>query len=227
MSLYSNKCTFCKWGGAAVSLTWACVSSELMQEPLFTFQMRMWRSLVPPPDARMFGCQGHQAKAWIRKHSGSVPTVRSSCLIKQLVARLTDLHSSLMLAPAVHWLVGVPALLHVWPHTHKVVVPSAGQVTTIRWPPQPTHLLRVSCERADVMLCHTHIMMVDVSRSWAATRGHEQQVRVKETVTELFLWGLRRDTYLERTCSFQVRLPTRAVWLAMLRRRFWLLTSHN
>lgn len=46
---------------ALVTCDW--VSSELMQEPLFTFQMRMWRSLVPPPDARIFGCHGHQAKA--------------------------------------------------------------------------------------------------------------------------------------------------------------------
>lgn len=35
------------------AVTWDWVLSELMQEPLFTFQMRMWRSLVPPPDA---GC---------------------------------------------------------------------------------------------------------------------------------------------------------------------------
>ena len=34
-----------------------------MQEPLFTFQMRMWRSLVPPPVASILGCHEHQAKA--------------------------------------------------------------------------------------------------------------------------------------------------------------------
>lgn len=43
--------------------TWEWASTALRQAPEQTFQIRMCRSLVPPPVARTLDCQGHQATA--------------------------------------------------------------------------------------------------------------------------------------------------------------------
>lgn len=44
--------------------TWLFVSTLLRQDPVFAFQNLIWRSAVPPPLARTFGCHGHHATAW-------------------------------------------------------------------------------------------------------------------------------------------------------------------
>lgn len=49
--------------GAVLGFTWEWASTVLRQVPEHTFQMRMCRSLVPPPVARTLDCQGHQATA--------------------------------------------------------------------------------------------------------------------------------------------------------------------
>lgn len=66
------------------------------------------------------------------------------------------------------------ALLHTWPHVHKVVVAATGQVSSIRGPLQPTHLLRVSGQGEDVVVCYPYIMVVDVTRSGATGKGKSQ-----------------------------------------------------
>ena len=50
-------------------LTWLLVSTLLRHDPVFAFQNLIWRSAVPPPLARTFGCHGHQAKAYIKKYT--------------------------------------------------------------------------------------------------------------------------------------------------------------
>lgn len=55
------------------------------------------------------------------------------------------------------------ALWHTGPNAHQVVVASTGQVSAIGGPLEPTHLLGVTGQGEDVMVCHPHIMMVDVS----------------------------------------------------------------
>lgn len=48
---------------AGIRTTWEWASTALRQAPEQTFQIRMCRSLVPPPVARTLDCQGHQATA--------------------------------------------------------------------------------------------------------------------------------------------------------------------
>lgn len=75
------------------------------------------------------------------------------------------LDGSLMFAPAADQLVVVAgaALLRAGPHAHQVVVASTSQVSPVGGPLQATHLLRVSTEGGNVMVCHPHVMVVDVS----------------------------------------------------------------
>lgn len=70
-----------------------------------------------------------------------------------------------MFAPSVKGLTPVArtALLHTWPHTQQVVIAAAGQVSTVRGPLQPAHLLGVTGQCADVMLGHPHIVVMNVS----------------------------------------------------------------
>lgn len=81
----------------------------------------------------------------------------------------SHLYSSLMFTKGVNILAAVldAAPLHTWPNEHPVVIASTGQVPAIWGPPQPTYLLGVTSEWADVMFCHPHIMMMNVSWSWA------------------------------------------------------------
>lgn len=74
------------------------------------------------------------------------------------------LNSSLVFTPGADRLAG-GALLHAGPHIHHVVVAPAGQVSPIRGPLQPTHFLRVTGEREDVVVRHPNVVMVNVSRS--------------------------------------------------------------
>ena len=51
------------WEAGIGKTTWEWASTALRQAPEQTFQIRMCRSLVPPPVARTLDCQGHQATA--------------------------------------------------------------------------------------------------------------------------------------------------------------------
>lgn len=70
-----------------------------------------------------------------------------------------------MFAPAADQLAVIAgaALLCTGPYAHQVVIASTSQVSPIRGPLKAAHLLRVRSEGADVMVCHPHIMVVDVS----------------------------------------------------------------
>lgn len=80
---------------------------------------------------------------------------------------LLYLDCSLVLAPAVQGLalVADAALAHARPHIHQVVVAAAGQVAAIGGPLEAAHFLGVTRQREDVVVRHTHVMMVDASRS--------------------------------------------------------------
>lgn len=101
-----------------------------------------------------------------------------------------------MFTPATDWLrvIAGTALLHAGPYTHQVVVASAGQVSSVRGPLQPAYFLRVTVESEDVMVCHPHVMMVNVSRPWA-TRGGEKphyiiwaQDNAADVILKLKIW---------------------------------------
>ena len=51
------------------------------------------------------------------------------------------------------------------PDIDEVIVSAAGQISPVGGPAEATDLLRVVGERRHVMLCHTHIMVVDITRA--------------------------------------------------------------
>lgn len=81
-----------------------------------------------------------------------------------------------MFAPAMDQLavVASTAPLCTGPYAHQVIIASTSQVSPIRGPLQAAHFLCVSSQGADVMVCHPHIMVVDVSRSGATAGGGER-----------------------------------------------------
>lgn len=81
-----------------------------------------------------------------------------------------------MFAPATDQLavVASTAPLCTGPYAHQVIIASTSQVSPIRGPLQAAHFLCVSSQGADVMVCHPHIMVVDVSRSGATAGGGER-----------------------------------------------------
>ena len=72
-------------------LTWLLVSTLLRHDPVFAFQNLIWRSAVPPPLVRTFGCHGHQAKAYIKKYTsytqGQIVGARESLTGRKNMAR--------------------------------------------------------------------------------------------------------------------------------------------
>lgn len=107
-----------------------------------------------------------------------------------------------MFAPATDQLavVASAALLCTGPYAHQVIIASTSQVSPIRGPLEAAHLLCVSSQGADVMVCHPHIMVVDVSWSGATVgggeRGEHTWVQKMENTREISPLSLVGETFL-------------------------------